>query len=134
MVPAPPGARAGSRRPCPRQGRGRMSISPRPRPEKRAAYNLARRVKHEPRRCTKCGELFVSWPVGHADLLGSVPLAPVAPPGERGVTACKRPLPTYSTSPSGNGIVVPPGSRSESQRAHYTPFGLAGCSAPAAGV
>ncbi len=27
-------------------------------PEKRAAYSLARRVKHEPRPCTECGELF----------------------------------------------------------------------------
>jgi hypothetical protein len=30
-------------------------------PEKRAAYSRARRVKHEPRPCTECGELFVGF-------------------------------------------------------------------------
>jgi hypothetical protein len=28
-------------------------------PEKAASYNLARRVKHEPRPCVRCGEPFV---------------------------------------------------------------------------
>jgi hypothetical protein len=28
-------------------------------PEKAASYNVARRVKHEPRPCVQCGEAFV---------------------------------------------------------------------------
>ena len=28
-------------------------------PDKAASYNVARRVKHEPRPCLECGELFV---------------------------------------------------------------------------
>jgi hypothetical protein len=47
-------------------------------PAKAASYNLARRVKHEPRPCTERGEVFVPGPFGHAGLLELVPVAPTA--------------------------------------------------------
>jgi hypothetical protein len=41
-------------------------------PAKAASYNLARRVKHEPRPCSECGETVRAGAFGHAGLLGSV--------------------------------------------------------------
>jgi hypothetical protein len=63
-------------------------------PEKAALYNLARRVKHEPRPCTECGERFV--PGGSdAEMCNDLcRLAPVAPPEEGGGV---RLVPQYAT-------------------------------------
>jgi hypothetical protein len=53
-------------------------------PAKAASYNLARRVKHEPRPCSECGETVHARAFGHPGLLGSVSVASVASPEERG--------------------------------------------------